>query len=256
MRRYRVSNEKDPYCDNHCWKCKWCIDQDGSHLIFIITSRTTSCCCRLWRYFFLFILITLHISDLLTSVLERSQRPGSYPTPDSLDFVSEIALPYPCPLTKRNVITPITTTVHEIFSSRSRPPCLPLAARLVPPSNPPCRMFHHCHGLMAKNTLTNPSKPKEAKPFVKWKNHDSFSASNVIAGIFCPVTVVVTVSKGSRYKLMMGSAMKPKTNIVRNMMPAVIAICRVVLVNHWLHLILSKRYWNLQVGHSKYVRLP
>lgn len=109
---------------------------------------------------------------------------------------------------------------------------------------------HTCHGDIAKNALTNPSRPRDAIPLRKCSAHVASSSSKWNSEN-PPDGIEVIVSYGSRYRLIIGSAMNPSIKIVVSMMATVRKICRKVLLSQRLHLILSSRYLNLQVGHSQ-----
>ena len=232
------------FCGLRCCRC-----------FFSSSSFSRRRCLRRSRFIELFwFIISLNISDSVTSGVKSSRGPSSHPRPHCLQIVNI------CPpldmirLTARKVITPMITTVHEMSASLSRPFAPPALLRPPAPTSPVCLRFHQCHGDIAKNTLTKPSSPRDAKPFKKCSSHEASSSSSSSA--VPPVGNDVIVSYGSRYREMIGSATKPKTKTVVSIIKKVIAICVRVLVISRLHRILSNRYWYLHVGHSQKFRRP
>ena len=221
---------------------------------FFSSSAFSRCRClrRSGLIEFFWFIVSLHISDSVTSGIKSSCGPSSHPRPHCLRIVSISSPLDMIGLTARKVITPMITTVQEMSASLSRPFAPPPLLRPPPPTSPVCLRFHQCHGDIAKNTLTKPSSPRDAKPFKKCSSHEVSSSSSSKA--VPPVGNDVIVSYGSRYREMIGSATKPKTKTVVSIIKKVIAICVRVLVISRLHRILSKRYWYLHVGHSQKFR--
>ena len=142
--------------------------------------------------FFKVVIVSLYVCHAFAGFLESFFTPSPNPIPHSLSksqsLLNAVNI---CPLTYKNVTTPIRTSDHDIFSSRSRP-VVPLAR--PPPTMPDWRRFHQCQGDIAKKTLTNPSKPRDARPFKKCSAHVASSSSSKWIGDGPPEGKEVMVS--------------------------------------------------------------
>lgn len=173
------------------------------------------------------LLLLYNAVNLQSSSSSSSAAPGTSMTRSPAD--SSVRLLHartPFQTAYKNVMRPTMIVIQLSCCRRSLPE--PPTVRLPP--KPPVPTLNHWKGESVKMNFAKPKRPSEASPFVMCSSQPVGSSSYISDPVGPPIVAIV--STGSRYKLIMGSATKPRTKMDVMKMSRVRPSCAEVLLIH------------------------